>query len=143
MGMYTEFYINVRFKSDLPESVVYALKCMMGDESTIEYSKLPEHELFRTSRWDFMLRCSSYYHKPYNVGELVYDDICKSYFLTNRSDFKNYSNKIDLFLDFITPFIDYDYNIPKFIGYSLYEEDYVPTLYYIKQGILVESRNLV
>lgn len=142
MGMYTELYINVRFKSDLPESVVYALQCMTGDDvDNIDYSKLPKHPLFSTSRWDFMLRCSSYYHKPHSVGKFAYDDICKSYFLTNRSDFKNYDNEINLFLDFITPFIDCGY--PEFIGYSLYEEENCPTLYYVKDGVLIESHSNV
>lgn len=125
MGMYTEIYVNVSFKEDLPEEVLYAIKCMLGQVEEVDTDKLPQHDLFNTPRWKFMLRCSSYYHKPYNIYHFERDDISERYYLTSRSDFKNYDNESELFFDFIKPYVK-----DEFIGYTRYEEDDTPKLFY-------------
>ena len=136
MGMYTKLSIDLKFKENLPREVVTALEVMVGDKSTedIVSSDLPNHNLFKTYRWDFMLRCSSYYHTPFSVNKLHYDDIAKSYYLTSSSDFKNYDDEINLFFDFIKDYVE-----EGFLGYSLYEEDEVPTLYFLKGGNIVNN----
>lgn len=130
MGMYTEIYLKVSLKHDTPEEVINILKHMVDDEdyTYIEVdAKLPKHPLFNTHRWDFMLCCSSYYHIPFSTMELRYDEISKSYYLTGRADLKNYDGEIDKFFDWIRPYCEYP---DEFIGYSLYEEDKKPKLYY-------------
>lgn len=128
MGMYTKIFVDVNFKENLPNDVILALKIMVGDLDLVYYSRsdLPNHKLFDTTRWDFMLQCSSYYHTPFSLSKLHYDDIAKSYYLTSSSDFKNYNNEVDLFFDFISKYVE-----NGFLGYSLYEEDEVPTLYFL------------
>ena len=134
--MYTKLSIDLSFKENLPREVVTALEVMVGDKSTedIVSSDLPNHNLFKTYRWDFMLRCSSYYHTPFNLTKLHYDDIAKSYYLTSSSDFKNYDDEVNLFFDFIKDYVE-----EGFLGYSLYEEDEVPTLYFLKGGNIVNN----
>jgi len=60
--MYTELHLNVELKRDVPEAVIAVLRHMVdgngGDESALP---LPEHPLFGTERWQYMLRCDSYY----------------------------------------------------------------------------------
>ena len=136
MGMYTKLSIDLKFKENLPREVVTALEVMVGDKSTedIVSSDLPNHNLFKTYRWDFMLQCYSYYHTPFSLTKLHYDDIAKSYYLTSSSDFKNYEDEINLFFDFIKDYVE-----AGFLGYSLYEEDEVPTLYFLKDGNIVNN----
>ena len=48
-----------------------------------------------------------------------------------RSDFKNYGGEIEKFFDWITTHVEKDGD-KTFIGYSLYEEDDEPKLYYVE-----------
>lgn len=125
MGMYTELFISTRVKND--SVVISTLKLMLGMKH--ENIPLPNHELFKNdTRWCFMLQCSSFYFVPYSMNLFKYSDIGKYWVLISRSDFKNYNNDINLFLDWIKPYLDIEEG--KMIGYSLYEEDKNPIIYY-------------
>ena len=54
--------------------------------------------------------------------------------LVVRSDFKNYNGEIGKFFDWITPYIEKGGD-KTFIGYSLYEEDDEPKLYYVEEKL--------
>ena len=105
MGMYTKLSVDIRFRENLPEEVVAALDVMSGNNDYISQT-LPQHDLFKTSRWEFMFRCSSYYHTPFSLNKFTKDEISKTYYLTSSSDFKNYNDEIDLFFDFISPYVE-------------------------------------
>ena len=136
MGMYTKISVDLKFKENLPPEVVEALKAMVGEVNSSLYSitDFPTHELFKTPRWDFMLSCSSYYHTPFNLTKLHYDNISKQYYLVSSSDFKNYDNEVELFFDFVKDYVE-----DGFLGYSLYEEDDKPTLYFLENGKIVNN----
>jgi len=123
MGMYTEISARIELPEDsTPQSVLDILNYMLGEIE--EYPELPDHALFKTARWEFMLRCCSYYHVPFSTFELKFDEIASDHFLVGRSDLKNYDNEIDLFFDWIAPYAE-----SGMLGYSLYEEDDFPTVY--------------
>mgnify|MGYP003522795381 CR=1 FL=1 len=63
------------------------------------------------------------------VGKLHYDNISEHYYLTCRADLKDYNGEIESFFNFISKYVE-DYGSKVFMGYSLYEEDVEPTLYY-------------
>lgn len=128
MGMYTKLSVDIRFRENLPEEVVSALNFMSGNKDYVSQA-LPEHDLFKTPRWDFMLLCSSYYHTPFSLTKFHKDEISQSYYLTSSSDFKNYNGEINLFFDFIAPYVQ-----EGFVGYSQYEEAEHPTLHYVING---------
>ena len=128
MGMYTKLSVDIRFRENLPEEVIAALDIMSGNNDYINQT-LPQHDLFKTSRWEFMFRCSSYYHTPFSLTKFHKDEISQSYYLTSSSDFKNYNGEIDLFFDFIAPYVE-----DGFLGYSQYEEAEHPTLHYVIDG---------
>lgn len=139
MGMYTKISVDLKFKQNLPLEVVEALKAMVGEVDSNLYSikNFPTHELFKTGcRWGSMLRCSSYYHTPFSLTKLHYDDISKHYYLVSSSDFKNYDNEVELFFDFVKDYVE-----EGFLGYSLYEEDTVPTQYFLQDGVVVKLIN--
>lgn len=132
MSMYTEIYVKAVLKENVDDNVINILKYMLGiDDVELEDLTIPSHSLFETDRWDSMLRSGSYYHVPYNVKLFEYNDISNNYYLVVRSDFKNYDNEIEKFFDWIKQYLEQDYD-KTFMGYSLYEEDYEPTLYYVE-----------
>jgi hypothetical protein len=133
MGMYTELVVGIALKEDAPLDVIQALRYMVGD-STDAPPPL-EHALFATSRWPLMLRCGSYYFQvPDPVSVMRYDYIRRAWWLSVRSSFKNYEDEVVLFMDWIAPYVDNE----EFLGYSRYEEDEQPVLYYAtRAGIRV------
>ena len=138
MGMYTKISLDLKFKENLPLEVVEALKVMVGEADINLYTRsdFPDHEFFNSSRWDFMLRCSSFYHTSFSFAELNYSDISKQYYLMSSSDFKNYDNEVELLFDFVKDYVEEGY-----LGYSLYEEDIVPTQYFLQDGKIIELIN--
>lgn len=125
MGMYTELYVNACIKPD--PGAVTMLKFMTGQISDLPVDyEMPEHNLFRTSRWTSMLRSSSYYFVPSSVCQLVYDNIAECWCLTAVSSFKNYDNEIREFFDWLMPYVDEE--APTLIGYHRYEEQRTPEL---------------
>ena len=131
MGTYTEIYVKAVLKEDVDDNVINILKYMLGmDDVELEDFEIPSHSLFKTDRWDSMLRSGSYHHIPCTVKLFEYSDISENCYLVVRSDFKNYQGEIGKFFDWVTPYIE-KYGDKTFIGYSLYEEDDEPKLYYI------------
>ena len=132
MSMYTEIYVKVVLKEDVNINVIDVLKYMLGmDNIELEDLILPNHSLFTTNNWHYMLRSGSYYHVPYVVSLFEYNNISENYYLVVRSDFKNYQGEVEKFFDWISPHVEKDGD-KTFIGYSLYEEDDEPKLYYVE-----------
>lgn len=133
MGMYTELHLCVRMNPNLPKEVVDILHFMVGhsDEMpSIEDDGLPDHPLFRTGRWFFMLRSDSYYFAMLPNAEFQFDDIANQYYLSIRTNFKNYDDEIAKFLNWIMPYVEYR---DECYGYIRYEEDKLPTLIFHKE----------
>jgi hypothetical protein len=139
MGYYTQLYINIDVIGDIPEDVKYALYAIFDSKTRIErYNnnpyvkltegykeaekivdpKLPNHSFFKTSRWDSIASCTSYYHGGTPVSKIVYDDISKEYKITSSANFKNYENEIDKFFDWMSPYIAREGFIGSFIPES-------------------------
>lgn len=136
MGMYTELHFNSELKKDVPSEVVEILKYMVGDLEE-EPSKLPDHDLFKDTRWRFMLRTDSYYFDADTHSTLRYDSIGESYYLCIRTNLKNYDSEIEHFIDWVMPYLNkYD---KKFLGFYRYEENEKPTLIYYKPVTLKEE----
>ena len=130
--MYAEIYVKAVLKEDVDDNVINILKYMLGmDDVELEDLEIPSHSLFKTDRWDLMLRSGSYYHIPYTVKLFEYDEIGNNYYLVVRSDFKNYDGEIEKFFDWIKQYLEQD-GYKTFMGYSLYEEAIEPTLYYLE-----------
>lgn len=126
MGMYTELHYNTELKADVPEGVINILRYMLGEVE--DKPETPDHELFGTTRWEFMLRCDSYYFDADTHSTIRFDDISNSHYLCIRCNLKNYSDEISLFCNWIRPYINKQEG--DFLGFSRYEESEVPELIY-------------
>jgi hypothetical protein len=133
MGMYTELVMAVKLKKDAPKLVVGVLRYMCGeadkDEALRGYAqKPPAHPFFETG-WEYVLRCDSYYFHGDTHSTVRFDDIANSWYLTVRTNLKNYSSEIEHFLLWIAPYAD----TVGFVGYMRYEEAENPTLIYFTE----------
>ena len=128
MGMYTEINIGVKlYKKAIKDGVVDILEYMTDWDNT-KAIELPNHPLFETPRWDIMLKCGSAYFMGQPDSKVIRSkyDPDEDIWLNVRSNLKNYDYEIELFLDWIQPYIKYD----EFIGYMRYEEFERPILIY-------------
>lgn len=130
MGMYTELFVKVALKEDTPESIINIIQYLVGGvELTADVG---EHLLFTKPRWEFVLCSASYYHQPFTTTNFKYDDIAKQWYLCSRSDLKDYDGEIEAFFDWLSPYVETSAD-KTFIGYSLYEEDSEPKLYFVHE----------
>lgn len=132
MGMYTELVLAVELddnKIDLP--FLQLIDYMISGEGS-EPVELPNHDLFKTDRWDFMLRSNSYYFVGKTRSEIINDPI-SGYSLEVRCNLKNYDSEIEKFIDWISYYVpEYEKDLA---GYYRYEEDRLPIwIFFNKQG---------
>jgi hypothetical protein len=129
MGMYTELHFNSPLKKSTPTHVIDLLKFMLGELDEREFgAELPNHPLFTTDRWSFMLRMDSFYFDADTHSTLRWCDISNQYVLCIRCNLKNYGSEIEKFVDWIMPYLDKFQG--DFLGFSRYEETEEPTLIY-------------
>lgn len=130
MGMYTEIYVNCRLIEELPKDVIGVLQYLFSEEreKANEPADIPDHPFFcENINWRSIGVECSYYHIPFTTNKFLRDENGKYYYLTSRSDLKNYRNEIDLFFDWLMPYVD---RFPgEFIGYKRYEDNDLPTLF--------------
>jgi len=133
MGMYTALSLGVELNITRDSQVAKLLSYMVGDAeeapklALLDYDEANQsHPFFSCSRWNFMLRCDSYYFDWDTRFVLRWDTIAESYFLTGVCNLKNYSGEIQQFLDWLNPYI-HD-SSQGFIGWTMYEEDWMPTI---------------
>lgn len=128
MGMYTHLVLNVTLKSDTPQEVIDTINYMVGNTEVNPPKQ--NHELFETDRWDFCLRCDSWYFMGETCSSFSKD--LDMWTLTVNSNVKNYCGEYEKFLDYIQPYIW----LNEFLGFIRYEEEDHPTLIYnTKDGI--------
>lgn len=130
MGMYTEFVCALKIKNNTPKEVINILDFMSNGNEKIKAEELilPNHDLFECSRWVYMFRSDSYYFNGVTNTIFKRDETFGYYYLTIRTNLKNYDGEIEKFLDWIKPYIECYGN--EFLGYSRYEEFEEPDLIY-------------
>lgn len=127
MGMYTELVMAIELKQDISKDVMDVLWYMLGDSEDEDNLRIPPHDLFKTDRWNFMLRSDSYYFDGVTDSKMRKDFINGFFTLNIRCNLKNYDDEIEKFVDWIRPYS----NTTGFVGYKRYEENDEPTLIYL------------
>jgi len=140
--MYTEFVFGGALHDDVPENVLNILRYLVEPIESVRADHLfrkleiPDHPFFQTDRWQGIAVSSSCYF-GYNQSHsaLVYDEINHHWIVAIRSSIKNYNHEIEKFVDWIRPYIRKGSGEQDFVGYSLYEADVAPTLYYLNGDV--------
>ena len=133
MGMYTEILFRAEMVQNWAEDpkVKMAIETLSVVESPYiedgQRSLLPDHPFFDCHRWQLLSRCDSYYFPFGNHNNWVHDHQ-GGYYWSFRANLKNYDDEIAQFFDWIDPYLREPEG--EFLGYSLYEEDNSPSLYF-------------
>lgn len=130
MGMYTELVLGIEVNDE--PIVIDTLERMLSDKAVVKDVTI-NHPFFRTTRWSYMLLSDSYYFDGQTDSKLVHDLRNLSHYLNVRCNLKNYDYEIELFLDWLCPYIMTE----GFLGYMRYEEYADPTLIYKENGKIV------
>lgn len=103
MGTYTELYICCEISNQAPEKVYEVLNYLFNrNKNPVEP---PEHPFFTKERWSLIGSGSSYSFCPFAVSSFKFDEITKTFYLTSRSELKNYDNEIQEFVEWLKPYI--------------------------------------
>ena len=152
MGMYTEFIFGCELSKDTPKVCIDALDYSINGEEkkpkyenpqTYDEKRYNENYIERTTpiedilafieKYDFdrLFHSCSYYFGALNpIHRFEYDEIDKAYHISTRSDLKNYSNQIEKFIEYITPYVRHGSGYGhEIFAYVQYEEDDFPTMY--------------
>jgi len=139
MGHYTELHFNAEIRKDAPKRVTDTLsilvrgdfgsyreegKWMCHDDLRIDV----DHPFFRLSRSTTMLTCDSCYFSSESYSTFKFDKYAKAWILCVRCNLKNYNDEIELFLDWVLPYVESEPG--NMLGFFRYEYDPVPTLIY-------------
>ena len=124
--MYTELIFGASLKKETPNSVINALKYMLG-----EIEDKPFDFPLPNGRCESLFQYGSYYfaiNEP--VKKMWFDEVDKQWHISTRSNLKNYEGEIEAFLDWIKPYIESGSGRRKMYAIVLYEEFDEPTIYY-------------
>lgn len=145
MGMYTKINLVLPIKKDTDSNTLNILHHIFEGYGLEDLKQanitIPEHPFFKenSSIW-FPISYGSYYFTGTYNSCIQHDDLGEyAMVLHIDTDFKNYANEIDNFLDWIKSYLDVDED-GTFLGYSRYEEDLDPVLYYYKEGKILSHR---
>lgn len=125
--MYTELVFGVGLRKETPTDVIDILKYMIGD-----LKERPNPFPFPEGQYDYLFSCSSY---SFGVNEPIrkmwLDDISKTWRISTRSNIKNYKDEIEIFLEWIKPWIKSGSGSREMYAMVTYEESEKPTIYYL------------
>lgn len=144
MGDYTKANLILPIKKDADRNTIGIISSLFcGDElSDLEEKNLiiPEHPFFeKGNRIWFPNSGGSYYFTGTVNSRIRYDDLgTYAMVLHIDTDFKNYGDEIDRFLDWVKPYLDIKGT--AFLGYSQYEYSLNPTLYYYDNGDILSIK---
>lgn len=125
MGMYTEVF----FRAEVDQYAYEIMRRIIQERDPAEHFT-SEHPFFGKDRAWAVFNCASYYH-PGPFHRLVEDEgALDARFVSFRNSLKNYDDEVEAFFDWVRPHVVVHRLRPEFIGYSLYEEDAEPILYF-------------
>lgn len=122
MGVYTELVLKANVKDNLSGEVEAVLQWLFNGED--KPSNLPNHKFFTFPRSGAVGNCSSYYHIPWATSKYAEG------YIFSRSDFKNYSDELETFVDWLRPYLHGCTG--QCIGWEWHEESESPTLILLK-----------
>lgn len=126
MGMYTELIFGAALKTDVPESVIDVLECLVGDTEEEPYGGFP----FPHGR-PYMFTGGSYYFAVNNAHHACWHDgIGNDYHISFRCNLKNYHSEIEHFLAWIKPYISQGSGARDMFAVVTYEES-DPVLHFL------------
>lgn len=131
--MYTEFLFQGATKSNLPENIRELIgyffdKNSVGFQGIFQKETLPDHPFFLCDRWGQIGHMCSYSFNPFVLrlkkDHILNDGTEKVFLMCNL---KNYGSEIELFLDWIDPYMEF------YWGHYCYEEDDKPTFFKVRR----------
>lgn len=135
MGDYSQTMIAIRLKN-LTKQEVDVLEVMSGEKEVLD-GEVPDHPFFAL-RWKWLFRNSAYY-LPIHTGTALFqwDKISKDWEFAAIGGLKwSAEEEMNAFIDWLRPKIEATYSDgdKTFVGFTRYETQEVPTLYYIENN---------
>jgi len=129
--MYTELILGCSLKRDTPGIAINTLLWMCGKKDKPE--ALPNHSFFNgEENRKFIFQSGSFYFGiNKGVSEMWLDKIDNAWRISARGNIKNYNQEIEQFLDWVKQYVAAGSGNREFYAIVCYEEQDVPTIYYL------------
>ena len=134
--MYTEFVFGARLKKDTPPHIIEMLKVMFRHNERLPEKYSDWNDKFPNIR-TIPFGGSYYFAVQDGLSRLSHDKISEDWTVCIRCNIKNYEDHIMNFMKWLEPYVANGSGNLDFLGYSLYEEDDTPILYYLNDGKVV------
>ena len=121
MASYTEIYVNVDLKEEIPAEIIETLRQICNGIA-------PPGFPIRTG---CLFGNNSYYTPRTSVRHLTYDHNSEQWSFLGKGDTRNNNNEIQYFFNWIMPWVEGSPG--DFVGYHRYEESQSPTLVFIPE----------
>ena len=138
MGTYTELHLNLKLRKGIPVEIKHLFEKVVNDRDlrvnglfTSQDVFVPDigHSFFKCDRW-YMLFLGNNFYEEIGISKFIED--IYYYRLIINSEFKNYDNEINEFINFITPYT-IGRKKKQYVGWSLREDhDKRENIYIIK-----------
>ena len=138
MGTYTELHLNLKLRKDIPVEIKYLFEKVVNNRdlevnglfsSQDVFAPNINHQFFKCDRW-YMLFLGNNFYEEVGISKFIED--IYYYSLIINSEFKNYDNEINEFINFITPYT-IGRKKKQYVGWSLREDcDKRENIYIIK-----------
>lgn len=123
MGTYTELILGCHLKTETPESVINAIKDLIGDST---YAVIdPE----RSEQNPLLGEQSSYF--PLGQADIEYRDFEKQYSLSSRANLKDYCGQVEHFLEWLRPWVHSGSGNRNIWAIVMRDNEPEPEIYYL------------
>ena len=125
MGMYTELILGCELKAETPKEIIEAIKDLLGDDQERVQKAIDQIGLTRNP----IVGASYYFGVSSGQSYFRVEPHANAYVLSTRSNIKNHSGDIEIFLKWLKPYIKTGSGSKDIYAIVIYEESSAPVLY--------------
>lgn len=125
MGRYTELIFGAKLKKETPQSVINTLRYMVGQ------IEKPDPLLYDKGR-NPLTGGSGYFGVSASKPEFTFGALSETWQISTRGNIKNTDSEIEIFLDWIEPFVEVGSGALDIFAIVIDEDSNEPMLYCLR-----------
>lgn len=143
--MFTELILGCSLTKDLPKECVNALTLISNREEINKNDKETKEFIKEYDLYNMCWSESAYFGAPpHCIFRRLEDNYGNYYSLSIRANLKNYTGKIEKFLEYIRPYVRWGSGTHELYAMTIYEEDNYPTIWFKDKTVnLQECLNML
>lgn len=135
MGMYTELILGCKLSKSAPKLLINALDAVINHWNEKDYGDASDEVKDFIIKYDlpYLFHGSSYcFGVSRSNSAFWFDNITGCWYISTRSNLKNYEDQIENFLAYLKPYVEQGSGEADIYAYVLYEECSKPQIYSLR-----------